>query len=96
MLRWVVGLLALTALLSGCGDDDDAPSRSAFEGAVADQYDATDEQAGCIADYAYADYDDGALVVLADEGVAALPQALWEPFVTAVIACTVDPDELAP
>ena len=96
-MRRVALVTVLVALLAGCGDDAGAaPDREDFESAVAAQYGATADEAACIADYAYADYDDEAIQVLAEDGVAALPQALWEPFVTATIACTLDPTELEP
>ena len=80
----LVVLLTLTA--ASCSDDDTVEP-AAFEAEMQERFGAGLDQARCLREYAYDDYDDEAIRVLYDDGVTALPKALWDPFVLATIAC---------
>ena len=48
---------------------------------------ATDLQARCITGYVFDAYDPAEIDILAAEGMQALPQARWEPYLNAAVAC---------
>jgi hypothetical protein len=76
------------AILVACGDGDGgAVGRGDLEARLADRLAASEGEAACIADYVVDDYDDTAVRTIYDEGVTALPQALWDPYFYAVIGC---------
>lgn len=84
--------LALGLALVGCGADDDASvSRARFEDRMQERLDADPEQAACITDYVFADYDTGAVRTIYDEGITGVPQGLWDPYFYSVIGC-LNPD----
>jgi hypothetical protein len=88
-------LLAAAAaciLLVACGGDGgDAPSADEIEQAMADQLGADGGQAACIRHYLVEDYEGAELRDLVDDGMGALPQARWEPYLTASLACLTRP-----
>lgn len=71
----------------GNGDTEATVGRNGFVAAMEDRYGVDDDQAACIADYVFEDYDPAEIAVLADEGMPALPQARWEPYLNATVAC---------
>ena len=84
-----MGAAALLCLvLAGCGRSDaDGPDQQRFEAVVQERLGATDAQAACISDYVFDAYEPSEIDVLIEEGMPALPQARWEPYLTAAIAC---------
>jgi hypothetical protein len=88
----IAALILLCALaLAGCGDDGRRPDDDAIEAAVAERHGADHDQAVCLREYLVADYDADELEVLVDEGVGALPQARWDPYLLASVACLTQP-----
>lgn len=80
--------LAATALVASCGADATATvDEDRFAAAMIEEFGATEEQAQCITDYVFEDYDAAEIEVLVDDGMAALPQARWEPYLNASAAC---------
>lgn len=87
---------AALLLLVACGDDGggaEGPSDETLEQALMERHGADPEQAGCIAEYLRDDYDAAELTVIVDDGVGALPQARWETYLTASLACLTRPLE---
>lgn len=87
--------VALLLLVAACGDDAGAagPSDEALEQALMDRHGADAEQAQCIATYLHEEYDPAELTVIVEDGVGALPQARWETYLTASLACLTQPLE---
>ena len=85
----LAGLLAL----GGCGDDSGtgAPSRADLDAATVERLGVDEAQAACIGDYLVEDYSGEERQVLVDEGMIGLPQARWDPWLMASLACTTDP-----
>lgn len=98
--RVLVGLstLAVASVATGCGSagDDTTVSRSRFEVEMQERYATTADEAACITGFVYDEYDGTAIRALYDEGVTALPQAVWDPFVHSVIGCTIPDGSLEP
>ena len=86
-LAVLVALVLTTA--AGCSSGDDAPSadRAEFGRTMEERYGIDREQAACITEYVFDDYDDAEIVVLTDDGMPALPQARWEPYLNATVTC---------
>jgi hypothetical protein len=91
-LRSGATLLLLVALAAGCGGDGEARvSEAEFTGTMIDRFGATEDQAECITHYVFADYAADEIDLLAEEGMGALPQPRWGPYLNASAACiTVD------
>lgn len=82
-------VVALAVLLTACssGGEDARVGRDAFTGAMQERFGIDEDRATCITTYVFEDYDPGEVVVLAERGMAALPQARWEPYLNATAAC---------
>lgn len=83
-------VVALAVLLTACssgGADGTGISRDAFTEAMQDRFGIDAARAECITTYVFEDYDPAEVLVLADGGMAALPQARWEPYLNASAAC---------
>jgi hypothetical protein len=79
---------ALALLVPACGSSADATvDRADFDEVMVERFGADDEQAACITRYVFDDYDDAEIALLADEGMTALPQARWEGYLDATVAC---------
>ncbi len=89
ILAAAVALLLVVAC--GDGGGTEGPSDQAVEQALMDRHGADAEQARCIAEYLYDDYDPAELAVIVEDGVGALPQARWETYLTASLACLTQP-----
>lgn len=86
-LAAAVGLLALAAAGCTSGDGGATVDRASFTGTMQDRFAIDAERASCITDYVFEDYDADEVAVLADQGVAALPQVRWGPYLDASAAC---------
>ncbi|MBL8774583.1 MAG: hypothetical protein JNK12_01575 [Acidimicrobiales bacterium] len=99
-LAFSVALLAVAAA-TGCssgegdGGAEATVGRTGFVAAMEERYGVDGEQAACIADYVFEDYDPAEIAVLAEEGMPALPQARWEPYLNATVACITHDQPLA-
>lgn len=83
----LVALLALAGSACGPGDDAATVDRGSFSATVQERFAIDADRAACITDYVFEDYDPGEIEVLADDGVAALPQVRWGPYLDASAAC---------
>ncbi len=91
-LRRLLLATVLSVLLVACGDGSDgAPSDDEIERAMTDQLGADGDQAACIRRYLVQDYGASELQTLVADGMGALPQPLWEPYLTASLACLTQP-----
>lgn len=88
----VLVLLAPLTLLSACGGGSgSAPSDAAIEEAMTVRFGADEHQAACIRRYLVEDYRAAELQTLVEDGMGALPQTRWEPYLTASLACLTRP-----
>ena len=81
-------LVALVWLLAACGGDDEAAvTEDQFTAEMTERFGASDTQARCITGYVFEDYEPTEIDVLMGEGMGALPQARWGPYLNASAAC---------
>ncbi len=81
--------LSVLVATTACSSDSGAAGidERRFESVMQERFGATEAQARCITAYVFDRYDQGDIEVLVDDGMAALPQARWEPYLNASIAC---------
>lgn len=93
----VATTLLVLVTTTGCSSDADpeAVDEREFESVMQDRFGATDDQARCITGYVFDRYDQDDIDVIVDEGMAALAQARWEPYLNASIACLTHDQPLA-
>lgn len=90
----LVGTVAVVTLALGLGAcssdaDDAAPAvdRGEFAARLAERTDIAADQASCVTDEIYAQYDPEEVALLHDEGLASLQPARWSFYVQAFAGC---------
>jgi hypothetical protein len=82
--------VTLGALISlGACSSPNAVDRVAFEARMRHRHHLDREQAACVGDYVYKEYDASAIRTLYEAGLPRLAPALWNPFAHALLACAV-------
>lgn len=86
-LALAVTLAAASCTGSDDGSGDDAVSPDEFTSVMQDRFGIDERRATCLTDYVFEDYDADEIAVLAEQGLPALPQARWEPYLNSSAAC---------
>lgn len=90
--RATVAALALVVTLTAasCLNPDDRATDvtpDEFTSAMQDRFGIGEQRATCITEYVFEDYGADEITVLVDQGLPALPQARWEPYLNSSAAC---------
>lgn len=82
--------VALVLGIAACASDGDVRAeldRASFTATMQTRFSVDPDRAACITDYIFEDYGPDEIAVLADDGMAALPQVRWGPYLDASAAC---------
>jgi hypothetical protein len=67
-----------------------------FQKKVVERENITPEQAKCVSDHVFADYDNPSVRLIAEKGITSLPSTRWAPYTYAMVECVMGKDLLDP
>lgn len=76
----------------GCSRSGDDVSRAAFEQALVDEYAISNEEADCVAGYAFSEYGPAEIRRLHEGGLTSLAPDRWSAYAQALLACSLRSD----
>jgi hypothetical protein len=63
-----------------------------FQKKLVEREKITPEQAKCVSDHVFADYDNPSVRLIAEQGITSLPSTRWAPYTYAMVECVMGKD----